>query len=239
MMHFGFIAFRRSRKGDATKERAALAGTAREAASTFDHEFFWGQVMRSRFPSIAALLCIVVTSVAPAKAATYDISASWTFDSALPSSITGSFTIDPSVGYASISNVEIQATLPLATGPFSFTFDQATWIEGGRAGTPGYIDFTNHSYGAGSTYFFMFLTFATQNPTFANLSSTIGTGFNNHQSQISVLGVGDWQGITGQMTLEPVAVIPEPPTWTMMLIGLAGFGFVAYRRNSKPAFMAA
>jgi hypothetical protein len=32
---------------------------------------------------------------------------------------------------------------------------------------------------------------------------------------------------------------PLPPTWTMMLIGLAGFGLVAYRRKSKPALMAA
>jgi hypothetical protein len=35
------------------------------------------------------------------------------------------------------------------------------------------------------------------------------------------------------------AVTPLPPTWTMMLIGLAGFGFVTYRRKSKPALIAA
>jgi uncharacterized protein (DUF2062 family) len=29
-----------------------------------------------------------------------------------------------------------------------------------------------------------------------------------------------------------VSATPLPPTWTMMLIGLAGFGFVAYRRKS-------
>jgi hypothetical protein len=32
---------------------------------------------------------------------------------------------------------------------------------------------------------------------------------------------------------------PLPPAWTMMLIGLAGFGFIAYRRQSKSALMAA
>ena len=37
----------------------------------------------------------------------------------------------------------------------------------------------------------------------------------------------------------PVSATPLPPTWTMMLIGLAGFGFFAYGRNSKPAFTAA
>src|ERR1700730_11321536 len=36
-----------------------------------------------------------------------------------------------------------------------------------------------------------------------------------------------------------VSATPLPPTWTMMLIGLAGFGFVAYRRKAKPEFMAA
>jgi hypothetical protein len=30
-----------------------------------------------------------------------------------------------------------------------------------------------------------------------------------------------------------VSATPLPPTWTMMLIGLAGFGFVAYRRQRK------
>ncbi len=36
-----------------------------------------------------------------------------------------------------------------------------------------------------------------------------------------------------------VAATPLPPAWTMMLIGLAGFGFVACRRSSKPLLMAA
>ena len=36
-----------------------------------------------------------------------------------------------------------------------------------------------------------------------------------------------------------VSATPLPPTWTMLLIGLAGFGFVAYRRKAKPEFMAA
>ena len=32
---------------------------------------------------------------------------------------------------------------------------------------------------------------------------------------------------------------PEPSTWAMMLLGFAGIGFIAYRRKSKPALMAA
>jgi hypothetical protein len=35
------------------------------------------------------------------------------------------------------------------------------------------------------------------------------------------------------------ADVPEPSTWAMMLLGFAGVGFMAYRRKSKPALMAA
>ena len=36
-----------------------------------------------------------------------------------------------------------------------------------------------------------------------------------------------------------VATVPEPSTWAMMILGFAGIGFMAYRRKSKPALMAA
>jgi hypothetical protein len=35
------------------------------------------------------------------------------------------------------------------------------------------------------------------------------------------------------------AAVPEPSTWAMMILGFAGVGFLAYRRKSKPALMAA
>jgi PEP-CTERM motif len=37
----------------------------------------------------------------------------------------------------------------------------------------------------------------------------------------------------------PTASVPEPSTWAMMILGFAGIGFMAYRRKSKPALMAA
>src|SRR5258708_2842345 len=37
----------------------------------------------------------------------------------------------------------------------------------------------------------------------------------------------------------PIGGVPEPSTWAMMLLGFAGIGFMAYRRKSKPALMAA
>jgi len=36
-----------------------------------------------------------------------------------------------------------------------------------------------------------------------------------------------------------VAAVPEPSTWAMMILGFVGVGFMAYRRKSKPALMAA
>jgi hypothetical protein len=35
------------------------------------------------------------------------------------------------------------------------------------------------------------------------------------------------------------SAVPEPSTWAMMILGFAGVGFMAYRRRSKPALMAA
>jgi hypothetical protein len=31
----------------------------------------------------------------------------------------------------------------------------------------------------------------------------------------------------------PVAGVPEPSTWAMMILGFAGVGFMAYRRRNK------
>jgi hypothetical protein len=36
-----------------------------------------------------------------------------------------------------------------------------------------------------------------------------------------------------------VSAVPEPSTWAMLFLGFAGIGFMAYRRKSKPALMAA
>ena len=36
-----------------------------------------------------------------------------------------------------------------------------------------------------------------------------------------------------------IANVPEPSTWAMMVLGFAGMGFIAYRRKSKSALLAA
>jgi hypothetical protein len=59
---------------------------------------------------------------------------------------------------------------------------------------------------------------------------TFGLGYNAQP-----IGFAMWD----QVTSGSVSTTPLPPSWTMMLIGLAGFGFVAYRRKSKPALVTA
>jgi hypothetical protein len=59
---------------------------------------------------------------------------------------------------------------------------------------------------------------------------------------IEHVGLQDFANYVGVDTLsidtEPQAVPLGPSTWPMMLLGLAGIGFMAFRRRSKPALMA-
>ena len=62
-------------------------------------------------------------------------------------------------------------------------------------------------------------------------SSDVYIGFNDcpvgiAQCEGPVIG---WQAVSG--SLDPVAAVPELSTWTMMLLGFAGIGFVGYRRQ--------
>jgi hypothetical protein len=49
---------------------------------------------------------------------------------------------------------------------------------------------------------------------------------------------GYYNDNTGSITVN-ISAVPEPSTWAMMIFGFAGVGFMAYRRKSKPALMAA
>jgi hypothetical protein len=59
-------------------------------------------------------------------------------------------------------------------------------------------------------------------------------------SKDNLLGLDVWSDtggsvVTGFASVNPVVVstVPEPATWSMMLLGLAGVGYAAYRRNGK------
>jgi hypothetical protein len=64
------------------------------------------------------------------------------------------------------------------------------------------------------------------------------------------VGAVDYQKLTASDPFTPIvanlafnltftAAVPEPSSWAMMILGFAGVGFMAYRRKSKPALMAA
>jgi len=38
---------------------------------------------------------------------------------------------------------------------------------------------------------------------------------------------------------DPVTPVPEPSTWAMLILGFAGVGYLAYRRNNRTEFSAA
>ena len=69
----------------------------------------------------------------------------------------------------------------------------------------------------------------------ANASITLTTGADIED--------GRALAINGAVTLDTndvfTGVVPEPSTWVMMLLGFAGIGFMAYRRKSEPALIAA
>ena len=49
----------------------------------------------------------------------------------------------------------------------------------------------------------------------------------------------DYVAALDSVVVRTVDGVPEPSTWAMMILGFAGVGFMAYRRKSKPALMAA
>jgi len=82
--------------------------------------------------------------------------------------------------------------------------------------------------------------------SFANLSSAqaffsnnnllaiqLAGGLNNVQLALSEMMSGG-EGFSFEYGTASVSATPLPPAWTMMLIGLVSFGFVAYRK-AKPA----
>lgn len=71
---------------------------------------------------------------------------------------------------------------------------------------------------------------------FYNLSDTYTSIAFNNSNTSDVFGFDNFTvGLEAQVNPS----VPEPSTWATMILGFAGIGFMAYRRKSKPALMAA
>jgi hypothetical protein len=89
------------------------------------------------------------------------------------------------------------------------------------------------------------------------LSNTLlSTGFQNFPGDVPTHFAGPYTSSSGiyilfgpdgynggidniDFTVSAVSAVPEPSTWAMMILGFAGVGFLAYRRKSKAAPLAA
>jgi hypothetical protein len=170
--------------------------------------------------AVASSLC---WTPANASTITYDIGTTTAvFGATNSNTLTGTFTIDPT-NLSNFPAIDINVTGTFFTGTYN---------------VPGGCSFCNppgHSVLG----------------TDASIHTTVALFFQNALSTSpdpitavwfldSATGVVREESIFASGTATPAAsATPLPPAWTMMLIGLAGFGFVASRRKSKPALMAA
>jgi hypothetical protein len=71
---------------------------------------------------------------------------------------------------------------------------------------------------------------------FYDLSDTYTSIAFNNSNTSDVFGFDNFTvGLEAQVNPS----VPEPSTWAMIILGFAGVGFMAYRRSSRPALMAA
>jgi hypothetical protein len=68
-----------------------------------------------------------------------------------------------------------------------------------------------------------------------SLGAVAGVSFTEFTDEAPVVTL-----VSSSITGDPIASgVPEPSTWAMMVLGFFGVGYMAYRRKSKPALMAA
>jgi len=109
----------------------------------------------------------------------------------------------------------------------------------GRVSTSDYLA---RSYGAGSSR-------ETLNQVAGGLGGS-GIAFvldSTEAAQLTALGLNTQLGVSasfgnasgGPEAIQAVhltAAVPEPSTWAMLMLGLAGLGFMAYRRRGQASF---
>jgi hypothetical protein len=119
-----------------------------------------------------------------------------------------------------------------AAGVSAFTFESTPVIQSGSALAhdtitgAGLTDFMN---GAGGPI----IAGTTDGAGYIMYSALTTSGFHDSGNSLT----DDVIAYTAQGA--PVNAVPEPSTWAMMILGFASVGFMAYRRKSKPAMIAA
>jgi PEP-CTERM motif len=155
----------------------------------------------------------------------------------------GGITFTTSAPNINVTSAAYYAPTPIYSGDFitnsyppGGTVDTLT-ITLGAAVTAFGLDFTT-PYGSDASF--------TLSNGFTTSVGTVGFGPAQFEGFISTspfdtitLSVPSPDGYFVVDVTTAVAAVPEPSTWAMLLLGFAGVGFMAYRRKSKPALMAA
>jgi hypothetical protein len=222
------------------------------ATRVLPHSGHWGAMMGKLL--LAAIAAVVLSVGIPAQAAA---SISFSFDSLASGTGTpitlssgginatftasggpGGFQINPTFFSFSGNVLLTPGTLGQSNEALGITFSAPLTSFSANFGTrgPGPLDLTALSGGLGGT------TVGSSSAT-----GTIPAGFQFPEGTISFSGatfdsiiladIHDTDFALGSFTVS--SAVPEPSTWAMMLLGFAGVRFMAYRRKSKPALMAA
>lgn len=154
------------------------------------------------------------------------------------------FNVTTSAGFAAVgnmpgsSNFNNLGSFMLASSPASYNgnhFDLRVTFIAPPGTTPGSVVINDLLMGSVSSTNTggVFIDFDNSVRTFSYGSGATAGTFTFQVNDVSVTA-GDRVAITGQI-LTPVAPVPEPETYALMMAGLAALGFVGRRRKSSRA----
>ena len=185
----------------------------------------------------AAATAFIVSSMVPdaANAEVFDVtfsSALYTVDAVVTATPdAGNFDITGITGTGTTAGSAFNITGLVSdpsnhTPPNTGTAAGGAWVYNDVIFTgPLRFDYNGVVFSADNGFLYNLYTQNVNNPSFDGLLSTDS---NSDGTGTAHLG-------TGTIT----AAVPEPSTWAMIILGFAGIGFMAYRRNSKPALATA
>ena len=123
-----------------------------------------------------------------------------------------------------------------SSGIYALTGITGTYDGATITGLTGYANADNQLFYPAQPFVdFQGISFLTANPILGAVNLFSNSGYFEVKSTVDSVGYY----FSGTPISLAVSATPLPSSWTMMLIGLAGCGIVAYRRKAKPEFMAA